>query len=164
MYSSSYVVLQVGRDRWPRFRDGFREQSNQGYTGVGIQHLLLPEPTRYITDRLVSVNIAILPVCSVVVQLNSRELLPALKERFPLDEFSIASFVPAACVRSSNTSTILRTCPPLSTTCMPMTRYQKKQLKLHHRPLLKPTQRRMVREDLATSSNGRSLVALVVNK
>lgn len=79
---------------WPRFRDGFREQSNQGYTGVGIQHLLLPEPTRYLTDRLVSVNIAIPPVYSVV-QLNSREILPALKETFPLDEFSI-SFVPSA--------------------------------------------------------------------
>ena len=79
---------------WPRFRDGFREQSNQGYTGVGVQHLLLPEPTRYLTDRLVSVNIAIPPVYSVV-QLNSREILPALKETFPLDEFSI-SFVPAA--------------------------------------------------------------------
>ena len=79
---------------WPRFRDGFREQSNQGYTGVGVQHLLLPEPTRYITDRLVSVNIAIPPVYTVV-QLNSRSLLPALKESFPLDEFTI-SFVPAA--------------------------------------------------------------------
>ena len=79
---------------WPRFRDGFREQSNQGYTGVGIQHLLLPEPTRYISDRLVSVNIAIPPVYSVV-QLNSVELLPALSLLFPLDEFSI-SFVPAA--------------------------------------------------------------------
>ena len=79
---------------WPRFRDGFREQSNQGYTGVGVQHLLLPEPTRYLTDRLVSVNIAIPPVYSVV-RLNSREVLPALKETFPLDEFSI-SFVPAA--------------------------------------------------------------------
>jgi hypothetical protein len=79
---------------WPRFRDGFREQSNQGYTGVGVQHLLLPEPTRYLTDRLVSVNIAIPPVYSIV-QLNSREILPALKETFPLDEFSI-SFVPAA--------------------------------------------------------------------
>ena len=31
---------------WPRFRDGFREQSNQGYTGVGVQHLLLPEGGR----------------------------------------------------------------------------------------------------------------------
>ena len=30
-----------------------------------------------------------------VVQLNSREILPALKETFPLDEFSI-SFVPSA--------------------------------------------------------------------
>jgi len=79
---------------WPRFRDGLREQSNQGYTGVGVQHLLLPEPTRYLTDRLVSVNIAIPPVYSVV-QLSSRELMPALKETFPLDEFSI-SFVPAA--------------------------------------------------------------------
>lgn len=79
---------------WPRFRDGFREQSNQGYTGVGVQHLLLPEPTRYLTDRLVSVNIAIPPVYSVV-QLSPNELMPALRETFPLDEFTI-SFVPAA--------------------------------------------------------------------
>ena len=78
---------------WPRFRDAFRS-SQQDFSGVGIQHLLLPEPTRYLADRFVGANIAIPPLYSVV-QLSSRELMPALKETFPLDEFSI-SFVPAA--------------------------------------------------------------------
>ena len=56
--------------------------------------MLLPDPTRYITDRLVSVNIPV-PSIDSIIQISSQELLPALNEVFLLDTFSI-SIVPVA--------------------------------------------------------------------
>lgn len=58
---------------------------------------MLPEPIRYLTDRLVSVNIQV-PEIDNVVQISSRELLPALNEVFKVDVFTI-SYVSVA-VRS----------------------------------------------------------------
>jgi hypothetical protein len=82
-------------DGWPRFRDTFRDTLIlQDYTTVGIQHVLLPEPTRYLGDRFVSVNIAVPPI-ETVLRLSPSELLPALEKVFPLDVFEI-SFVPQA--------------------------------------------------------------------
>lgn len=82
-------------DGWPRFRDTFKDTLIlQNYTTVGIQHLLLPEPTRYLGDRFVSVNIAV-PQVETVLRLSPSELLPALEKVFPLDVFEI-SFVPQA--------------------------------------------------------------------
>ena len=75
---------------WPLFRDRFQGTVNQDYEPVGIQHLLLPEPTRYLSDRLVSVNVAAHPIAEVV-QISSDELFPALEETFPLDTFAIRS-------------------------------------------------------------------------
>jgi hypothetical protein len=77
---------------WPRFRDSFRATVNQSYESIGVQHLLLPEPIRYISDRLVAVNVQIPPVDSVL-RISADELLPALDATFPLDVFQI-SFVP----------------------------------------------------------------------
>eukprot|EP00550_Attheya_septentrionalis_P007696 CAMPEP_0198281860 /NCGR_PEP_ID=MMETSP1449-20131203/1733_1 /TAXON_ID=420275 /ORGANISM="Attheya septentrionalis, Strain CCMP2084" /LENGTH=820 /DNA_ID=CAMNT_0043977829 /DNA_START=330 /DNA_END=2792 /DNA_ORIENTATION=- len=79
---------------WPRFRDTFRGTANQNYTHVGVQHLILPEPLRYLTDRLVSVNTGVPPIDSVI-RISSNEFFPALASTFPLDVFSI-SFVPTA--------------------------------------------------------------------
>ena len=73
---------------WPRFRDNAR-LGGQNYRSVGEQYLLLPEPTRYLTDRLVSVNTQV-PEVDTIVQLSSKELLPALNEVFLLDTFSIS--------------------------------------------------------------------------
>jgi len=82
-------------DGWPRFRDTFRDTlALQNYTNVGIQYVLLPEPTRYLGDRFVSVNIAVPPV-ETVLRISPAELHPALGEIFPLDVFEI-SFVPQA--------------------------------------------------------------------
>lgn len=81
-------------DGWFRFRDKFRATVSQNYTSIGIQHVLLPEPVRYLSDRLVSVNIQVPPIDSVL-RLSAKELLPALNSSFPLDVFGI-SFVPAA--------------------------------------------------------------------
>mmetsp|Transcript_30768 Transcript_30768/g.46662 ORF Transcript_30768/g.46662 Transcript_30768/m.46662 type:complete len:779 (+) Transcript_30768:208-2544(+) len=81
-------------DGWFRFRDRFRATVSQNYTSIGIQHVLLPEPVRYLSDRLVSVNIQVPPIDSVL-RLSAKELLPALNSSFPLDVFGI-SFVPAA--------------------------------------------------------------------
>jgi hypothetical protein len=82
-------------DGWPRFRDVFKDTIIlQNYTTVGIQHILLPEPTRYLGDRFVSVNIAV-PQVETVLRLSPGELLPALEKVFPLDVFEI-SFVPQA--------------------------------------------------------------------
>ncbi|KAL9188698.1 hypothetical protein ACHAXT_007076 [Thalassiosira profunda] len=82
---------------WPAYRDNARVKLGQNYRSIGEQHMLLPEPSRYLTDRLVSVNTAVPPVDSIV-QISSRELLPALDEVFKLDVFRI-SYVSVA-VRS----------------------------------------------------------------
>jgi len=75
-------------------RDSFRSTAKQDYVHVGIQHLFLPDPARYLTDRLVSVQISAPPV-ERILKISSKELFPALEELFPLDVFSI-SIIPAA--------------------------------------------------------------------
>lgn len=82
---------------WPRFRDNFKGTANQTYVSVGVQHILLPEPTRYLADRFLAVNIPVPPV-ETVLRISSKELYPALASAFPLDVFQV-SFVPQA-VRS----------------------------------------------------------------
>ena len=79
---------------WPRFRDTFSDSVSQNYTTVGTPHLLLPEPTRYLADRFVSVNIPT-PSTDSVVQLAPNELNAALESLFPLDVFEV-SYVPQA--------------------------------------------------------------------
>ena len=44
---------------WPRFRDNFRATVSQDYVPVGLQHILVPEPVRYLSDRLVAVNVQV---------------------------------------------------------------------------------------------------------
>jgi hypothetical protein len=73
----------------PRYRDNARASLGQNYISVGEQYLLLPEPTRYLTDRLVSVNIQV-PEIDTIMQISSREILPALNEVFTLDTFTIS--------------------------------------------------------------------------
>jgi len=74
---------------WPDYRDNARLKLGQDYQSVGEQYLLLPEPVRYLTDRLVSVNTAVPPIESIV-SVSSTELLPALNEVFLLDVFTIS--------------------------------------------------------------------------
>jgi len=74
---------------WPGYRDNARAKLGQDYRGVGEHFLLLPEPIRYLTDRLVAVNTAV-PTTDAVVQISSEELLPALNEVFTLDTFRIS--------------------------------------------------------------------------
>ncbi|KAL3826762.1 hypothetical protein ACHAXA_009371 [Cyclostephanos tholiformis] len=74
---------------WPRFRDNARASLGQNYRCVGEQYLLLPEPTRYLTDRLVSVNIQV-PEIDTIMQISSIEILPALNQVFTLDTFTIS--------------------------------------------------------------------------
>ena len=78
----------------PKFREVCRNQLEQNYQGVGRQYLLLPDPTRYLTDRLVSVNIAE-PAINSILQISTQEMLPALNEVFLLDTFTIST-VPVA--------------------------------------------------------------------
>jgi len=66
----------------------------QDYESIGIQHLLLPDRNRYITDRLLNVNIGAPPL-EEVIRISSVELYSALEDIFPLDTFSI-SFLPTA--------------------------------------------------------------------
>ena len=82
-------------DGWPRFRQNFQGTGNQTYTCVGVQHILLPDPTRYLADRFLAVNIPVSPVETVLRMSNARELYPALVSVFPLDVFEV-SFVPQA--------------------------------------------------------------------
>jgi len=74
---------------WPRFRETFQVETSQNYTNMGLQHLLLPSPRRYLADRFVSVNIAVPPV-DTVVRLSPAELHPVLEAVFPLDVFEIS--------------------------------------------------------------------------
>lgn len=79
---------------WPSYRDNAKTKLGQDYRSVGEQFLLLPEPIRYLTDRLVSVNTAV-PEIDDVYSISSRELLPALAEVFTLETLQI-SLVPVA--------------------------------------------------------------------
>ena len=54
----------------------------------------MPDFGRYLTDRLVTVNVNAYPV-DEVLRISSSELYDALEETFPLDTFSI-SLVPTA--------------------------------------------------------------------
>jgi Lipase (class 3) len=84
----------VSWDGWPRFRDNYQGTANQNYTSLGVQHLLLPDPTRYLADRFLAVNIPVPPI-ETIVRISSDELYPALSSVFPLDVFEV-SFVPQA--------------------------------------------------------------------
>jgi hypothetical protein len=79
-------------DNWPKFRSTFQGTANQTYSSVGVQHIMLPDPTRYLADRFVAVTIPVPPVATIL-RISSRELYPALLTAFPLDEFQI-SFIP----------------------------------------------------------------------
>lgn len=81
-------------ENWPQFRDNNRYIMKQDYSPIGVQHLLMPDPARYLTDRLLSVNVNAYPVHDVL-RVSSDELYDALEEAFPLDVFSI-SLVPTA--------------------------------------------------------------------
>mmetsp|Transcript_13011 Transcript_13011/g.19720 ORF Transcript_13011/g.19720 Transcript_13011/m.19720 type:complete len:796 (+) Transcript_13011:132-2519(+) len=82
---------------WPTFRDDYRGVLDQEYKSIGIQHLLMPDTGRYLTDRVVNVNVATFPIDDVL-RVSSRDFYSALEMAFPLDTFAI-SLVPTA-VRS----------------------------------------------------------------
>ncbi len=79
---------------WPTFRDDYRGVLNQEYMSIGVQHLLMPDTGRYLTDRVVNVNVATFPIDDVL-KVSSRDLYSALEMAFPLDTFAI-SLVPTA--------------------------------------------------------------------
>lgn len=80
---------------WPTLRENLLGSAVvQDYESVGTQHLLLPDPSRYLTDRLLAVNVGAPPL-EEVIRISSSELYSALEDIFPLDTFSI-SFVPTA--------------------------------------------------------------------
>merc|ERR1712084_72272 len=57
---------------------------------------LLPEPTRYITDRLISIDISVPPLDTVLtVPLNGRKFLYFLNQFFPLTTLRVST-VPVA--------------------------------------------------------------------
>ena len=74
---------------WPRMRENYEVTGSCQFIHIGVPHLILPEKTRYLTDRLVSVNIAVPPI-DAIAQIRSKELFPLLEQAFPLDEFSIS--------------------------------------------------------------------------
>lgn len=81
-------------ESWPTFRDNNRPVMKQNYRSIGLQHLLMPDPGRYLTDRLITVNVNAYPV-DEVLRISPEQLYDALEEAFPLDVFSI-SLVPTA--------------------------------------------------------------------
>eukprot|EP00586_Coscinodiscus_wailesii_P007075 CAMPEP_0172491484 /NCGR_PEP_ID=MMETSP1066-20121228/22329_1 /TAXON_ID=671091 /ORGANISM="Coscinodiscus wailesii, Strain CCMP2513" /LENGTH=654 /DNA_ID=CAMNT_0013260557 /DNA_START=479 /DNA_END=2443 /DNA_ORIENTATION=- len=82
-------------EKWPTLRSSM-ESLNQFYTPVGTCYFILPETTRYLTDRLVNVFVEVPPVHVILeVQGDGEKTLQYLERVFPLDEFRI-SFVPVA--------------------------------------------------------------------
>eukprot|EP00592_Proboscia_alata_P003476 CAMPEP_0194371006 /NCGR_PEP_ID=MMETSP0174-20130528/19345_1 /TAXON_ID=216777 /ORGANISM="Proboscia alata, Strain PI-D3" /LENGTH=760 /DNA_ID=CAMNT_0039148785 /DNA_START=285 /DNA_END=2567 /DNA_ORIENTATION=- len=79
---------------WPTFRDTFRGTVNQSFAPAGIQYILLPEPVRFITDRIIASNTNVPPI-ETIIQIPSDQLLSALDFAFPIDAFTISLF-PAA--------------------------------------------------------------------
>jgi len=82
---------------WPSLIERYEVTGSCKFVHIGTPHLILPEKSRYVTDRLVGVNVAIPPIESIV-QLKSQQFFELLDNKFPLDEFSI-SYVSVA-VRS----------------------------------------------------------------
>jgi len=82
-------------ENWSTFRENYRDVLEQDYVHIGArQFLLMPDPGRYLTDRLVTVNINAHPV-EEVLSVSSEELYDALMETFPIDIFTV-SLVPNA--------------------------------------------------------------------
>jgi hypothetical protein len=88
------AIIEAWGEGWPEFRDEFYKNSNQTYAAIGVQHIILPEPTRYLSDRFLSVDIAV-PPAQTILRLSSQDLFPALTKAFPLDTFEI-SYLPQA--------------------------------------------------------------------
>lgn len=74
---------------WKSFRDANRYVMDQEYMHMGLLHILMPDPGRYLTDRLITVNINTYPV-DEVLRISPHEFYSALEETFPLDVFSIS--------------------------------------------------------------------------
>ena len=81
-------------ENWPYLRDRCQSVMKQEYTSIGIQHLLMPSRARFLSDRIMTVNVNAYPV-DEVLRVSSTELYSALEETFPLDVFSI-SLLPTA--------------------------------------------------------------------
>lgn len=90
------AVLQAAAD-WPSIRDIYTNQANQSYRPIGHQYLLLPEKSRFVSDRNVGWQIDV-PKATSVAKLKCDQLHDVLTDIFPLDPFAI-SLLPAA-VRS----------------------------------------------------------------
>lgn len=80
---------------WPQTRNELIVGLKQDYSHVGIQHILMPNPIRYLSDRILAVNIAVPPINTIIQLKKSKDLLPVLNFTFPLDTFSIST-VPIA--------------------------------------------------------------------
>ena len=79
---------------WPQFRENWKQTNQMRYRSIGMQHLLLPDPQRYLSDRFVSPNVGV-PPTDQIVRVSSAGLLDALNSAFPLDTFQI-SLIPQA--------------------------------------------------------------------
>jgi len=79
---------------WPGFRDNVRANTSQNYTNVGIPHLLLPDPTRYLADRFFAVSIPV-PAVETILRVSPQDLQSILETIFLLDVFEL-SLLPQA--------------------------------------------------------------------
>ena len=66
----------------------------QDYSGIGVQHLLMSDLGRFLSDRIFAVDINAYPVDDIL-RVSSRDLYGALDDAFPLDDLSI-SVLPTA--------------------------------------------------------------------
>jgi len=89
--SLRYVARELVKawEGWPQYRSMLLEAGPQYYQHVGTQHIILPEPVRYLSDRFVNVNVNI-PVVDEIVRLSTADLYGALENLFPLDVFELS--------------------------------------------------------------------------
>lgn len=76
-------------DGWGNYRDMILAAGPQKYEHVGLQHIILPEPARFLSDRFVNVNVNI-PAVDEIVRVSPDELYTALESLFPLDVFELS--------------------------------------------------------------------------
>ena len=89
-------VIFSSWEGWPEFRENWKSTNprSQRFQAVGLQHLLLPQIQRYLSDRFVSTNVGV-PPTDAIVRIAPTEMLMALNATFPMDVFQI-SLLPQA--------------------------------------------------------------------
>ena len=79
----------LGWEDLSKFKKAFVTTMDCCYHPIGVQHIMLPSPSRYFVDKTVTLNLGV-PRIAKILTVSSTELLPALNTHFPLDPSCIS--------------------------------------------------------------------------